>query len=65
MFQAVDNNPHMYPLDCLLTDLQQRHFFGSIELKFEGGRVVLIRKTETLKPGQDCRDNRRTRNERS
>lgn len=34
----------------LLTDLCISRFFGSVELKFEGGRIVLIRKTETIKP---------------
>jgi hypothetical protein len=30
--------------------LQRDKFYGSLELKFEAGRVVLVRKTETLKP---------------
>jgi hypothetical protein len=43
----------------LLRSLEQSSFFGTVELKFESGRVVLIRKTETIKPSaQDCRDNR-------
>ena len=43
----------------LLRSLEQSRFFGTLELKFEAGRVVLIRKTETMKPSaQDCRDNR-------
>jgi hypothetical protein len=52
-------------LNDLLRDLRNGQFFGSLELKFEYGRVVLIRKTETLKPhGDDCRDNRGTDDER-
>ena len=43
----------------LLRSLEQSRFYGTVELKFESGRVVLIRKTETMKPSaQDCRDNR-------
>ncbi len=42
----------------LLRSLEQSRFFGTVELKFEAGRVVLIRKTETMKPSADCRDNR-------
>lgn len=34
----------------VLTDLNKERFFGSVELKFEAGNVVLIRKTETIKP---------------
>lgn len=41
----------------LLHDLQQTRFYGSVELKYEAGRVVLVKRTETLKP-QECRDNR-------
>ena len=46
----------------LLRDLEQTRFYGSLELKFENGRVVLVRKTETIKPS-DCRDNRGNENE--
>jgi hypothetical protein len=41
----------------VLDSLQESHFFGSLEIKFEAGRVVLLRKTETIKPN-DRRDNR-------
>ena len=36
----------------LLKDLESAGFWGSIKIKFEGGSVVLIKKTETLKPNQ-------------
>ena len=43
----------------LIAALQQQGFFGTVELKFEAGRVVLLRKAETLKPdADDYRDNR-------
>ena len=46
-------------IEIMLADLERQRFFGSIELKYEGGQIVLIRRTETIKPGgQDCRDNR-------
>jgi hypothetical protein len=40
-----------------LDDLERQQFYGSVELKFEAGRIVLIRKTETIKPN-DYRNNR-------
>jgi len=45
------------PLVCLLADLSASHFYGLLEIKFESGRVALVRKTETLKL-PDCRDTR-------
>lgn len=49
----------------ILRSLEQSRFYGTVELKFESGRVVLIRKTETLKPSaQDCRDSRGEADER-
>jgi hypothetical protein len=41
----------------VLDSLEENHFFGSLEIRFEAGRVVLLRKTETIKP-DDRRDNR-------
>lgn len=41
----------------ILVGLSERRFYGSVELRFEAGRVVLLRKTETLKP-DDYRDTR-------
>ena len=38
----------------LLDELARSRFFGTLEIKLEAGRVVLLRKTETLKP---CSDN--------
>ncbi len=37
--------------------LEQSRFYGSLEIKFEAGRVVLMKKTETIKPS-NCRYNR-------
>ena len=45
-----------------LRDLEQRRFYGGFESKFEAGHVVLIQKSETIKP-DDCRDNRGKYNE--
>ncbi len=41
----------------LLDKLERQRFYGSVEIKFEAGRVVLVRKTETIKR-EHCRDNR-------
>jgi len=47
----------------LLKDFEERRFYGGLEIKFESGRMVLIRKTETLKP-DNFRNNRGSDNER-
>lgn len=44
-------------LKNLFAQLERQEFYGSVELKFEAGRIVLIRKTETIKPN-DHRNNR-------
>ena len=49
----------MQRLDQLLADLEKQRFYGSLEIKFEAGKVVLLRKTETIKPTvENCRTNR-------
>jgi len=56
----------MNELVQLLRQLEQARFYGSVELKYEAGRVVLIRKSETLKPSESChRDSRSTDIEKS
>ena len=47
----------------LLNDLERAAFWGSLEIKFEAGNAVLIKKTETLKPNQ--RGNRGNENGKS
>jgi hypothetical protein len=39
----------MEELFRLLKALIEKRFFGSIEIKFESGKIVLIRKTESIK----------------
>jgi hypothetical protein len=34
----------------LTSELERSRFYGSLELKYEDGRLVLIRKSETFKP---------------
>ena len=34
----------------ILRDLGRNRFYGTIEIKFESGKVILIRKSETFKP---------------
>lgn len=42
----------------LLNTLQRERFYGSLEVKFEAGRIVLLRKTETFKSNDELRGNR-------
>jgi hypothetical protein len=50
----------MTNIEQLLNTLAAERFFGSIEIKYENGKPVLLRKTETIKPApaETCRDNR-------
>jgi hypothetical protein len=34
----------------IIKDLIDRQFFGSLELKFEAGKIVQVKKTESIKP---------------
>jgi len=43
----------------VLDDLEHSRFYGSLEMKFEAGKLVLLRKTETIKP--ENMGNRNTR----
>ncbi len=38
------------PIQALLQEMACRRFYGSLTLKFEAGKVVIIKKEETLKP---------------
>jgi hypothetical protein len=49
----------MLSINDVLASLVRDRFYGSVEIKFEAGRPVLLRKTETIKPTEeDCRENR-------
>lgn len=60
----------MQPADANATTLEhlvrlaESHFWGALEIRFENGRIVLLRKSETIKPAdsaanQKFNDNRR------
>ena len=56
----------MNAVASILSALERDRFYGAIELKYEAGRVVLLRKTETIKPASEsCRDTRGVKNEHS
>lgn len=42
----------MEALFALIKDLVAKKFYGKIEINMEAGRIVLIRKSETLKIGK-------------
>ena len=47
-----------------MEQLQRQQFYGSLEIKLEAGRIVLLRKTETIKhTGSNHRDSRGNLNE--
>jgi len=37
-------------LNATLRELERSGFYGSIEIKLEDGKIILIRKTENYKP---------------
>lgn len=43
-------------VEMLLNEMRDNRTYGAVEIKFEAGRVVLIKRTETIKP--ENRDNR-------
>lgn len=46
----------MNSIDELLQQMQKQRFYGALEIKLEAGKIVLVRKTETIK--FDYRDDR-------
>ena len=50
----------MIELSELLRQLEWARFYGSVEVKIEAGRIVLIRKSETFKPTEPTYGNNRS-----
>lgn len=42
-------NAQMNQLQDLLKEMFQSNFYGSVEVKFEGGKVTIVKKTQSLK----------------
>jgi hypothetical protein len=40
----------VYEATELIRQLARERFYGALTLKFEGGRIVLVKKEETIKP---------------
>ena len=36
----------------ILKEIEATKFYGSVEVKFEAGRVTIIRKTQSIKPSK-------------
>ena len=55
----------MNAVQQLVTELERPRFYGSLEIKFEAGKVILLRKSETIKPTvENGRTNRGKQDER-
>lgn len=39
-----------WSIRVFLERIERNRFYGSLEIKLEAGHVVLVRKTETIKP---------------
>jgi len=51
-------------VESIIAELKRTHYWGSLELKFESGLLVLLRKSETLKLNNfNQRSNRYENNE--
>jgi len=59
---------HSYELDAgvdlLLREYIREKLYGTIEIKFENGKVVLMTRKETIKPAANERNNRESEHER-
>ncbi|HWG59489.1 MAG TPA: hypothetical protein VN661_10635 [Candidatus Acidoferrales bacterium] len=48
----------------LLTELAAARFYGSVEVRFDNGKITVIKKTESIKPTSgDPRNNRGSNHE--
>jgi hypothetical protein len=47
----------------LLREAEESNYFGSIELKYERGDIVVVKRSETLKPSDIRRDSREDKND--
>ncbi len=55
------SEPRQYTIEDIpqmLAELSQERFYGALELKFENGHLVVIKKTETLRAFRNHRENR-------
>jgi hypothetical protein len=55
----------MREVEDVLAELAKSRFYGTVEVKFEAGLPVLLRKTETIKPTNERDRNNRGPNERN
>jgi hypothetical protein len=55
----------MHSVERVLRGLAGNRFYGRVEIKFEAGKPVLLRKTETIKPTEPSYGNNRGANEHS
>jgi hypothetical protein len=53
----------MNSVEALVDELARDRFYGSVEIKFEAGKPVLLRKTETIKPTKEGNRDTRGSNE--
>lgn len=56
---AIDTSGEIQEVARLLSDLAHARFFGALEIKMEAGRIMLVRKIENLKVGDNGWNNHR------
>ena len=54
----------MNELVAMLRQLETSRFYGSVEVKFEAGHIVVVKKTESIMLSKDHRTNRGPADER-
>jgi hypothetical protein len=52
----------MQEISEIARELEKSRFYGSLELKYEDGRLVLIRKSETFRPMENPTGHDKPRN---
>lgn len=51
-------------IPAVIDELRRQRFYGSLELKFESGNLVVVKKTQTFRPSPvSHRENRGSSNE--
>ena len=49
----MSDKAYEYVID-FLRDLQKQEFYGKIIIEIHKGKIVLLRKEQTIKPGEDA-----------
>jgi len=52
--KKIKNSDWQKWLEAILREIQNQQFFGKVQLHFESGRLVHLKREENLKPPREC-----------